>query len=314
MLTPSHNDARAVGDRWSCVHVYHAGNLDRLLREVVFPATAQMQTENLISYWFFIRYWVGGTHLRIRLFPSQYEDRDLVCNTLIGSIEPWLRNNPSSEIDDWTRLPDNDLLYKRMFNLEYRNAPISYESFNEELSPNDSVTPTPYFPELERYGGTSGIDCCFRQFSSSTEFVKTLIENNGVLTLGFRQAATASALMVAVEAFFDSHSERINFTKNYRDYWTQFGDYTRAESQSASQILRLVKSNKGPEFLLDALNDYREGCFRARSHLEEQIPDSDKRKRIYSSLIHMTNNRLGLSPTLESNIAHQLCIRLAEDQ
>lgn len=52
MLTPSHNDARAVGDRWSCAHVYHAGNLDRLLREVVFPATTQMQTENLISYWF----------------------------------------------------------------------------------------------------------------------------------------------------------------------------------------------------------------------------------------------------------------------
>lgn len=53
MLTPSHNGARAVGDRWSCVHVYHAGNLDRLLREVVFPATTQMQTENLISYWFY---------------------------------------------------------------------------------------------------------------------------------------------------------------------------------------------------------------------------------------------------------------------
>ncbi|WP_293573089.1 lantibiotic dehydratase C-terminal domain-containing protein [Phaeobacter sp.] len=54
-------------DQWAAFHLFHAGDLDDVLLQVVKPVIAEVQTENPTLNWFFLRYWNGGPHVRLRV-------------------------------------------------------------------------------------------------------------------------------------------------------------------------------------------------------------------------------------------------------
>jgi thiopeptide-type bacteriocin biosynthesis protein len=55
---------------WLSYHIFYSGNLDRCLIEGVRPLVNRLRSANAIEQWFFIRYWNGGPHIRLRLSPA----------------------------------------------------------------------------------------------------------------------------------------------------------------------------------------------------------------------------------------------------
>src|SRR5882757_1457310 len=72
--------------RWHALHDYN----DRFLLEAVAPAARAAVANGAASGWFFIRYWEGGPHLRLRLADAPPETVDSVAGQLTG----WLLAHP----------------------------------------------------------------------------------------------------------------------------------------------------------------------------------------------------------------------------
>src|SRR5579885_145822 len=63
--------AMVPGSEWLSFHLAHApGNGDRLLVDRVRPAVRALWQEKRLAGFFFLRHFLGGPHLRLRLRPS----------------------------------------------------------------------------------------------------------------------------------------------------------------------------------------------------------------------------------------------------
>ncbi|MEU6155643.1 lantibiotic dehydratase C-terminal domain-containing protein [Actinosynnema sp. NPDC047251] len=75
------------------VHVCAHSDLDRQL-PVLLPAAARVHEEFGLGAWFFLRYWDGGPHVRIRLLCADREQRTRAMSRLDGEFRRWAERNP----------------------------------------------------------------------------------------------------------------------------------------------------------------------------------------------------------------------------
>ncbi len=83
---------------WVSVHVHYQTGLDRLLTEAVDPLIRRLGEEGLHNGWFFLRYWDGGTHLRLRIRPSSPALAGRVGEQLSEELAGFLRVCPSPTV------------------------------------------------------------------------------------------------------------------------------------------------------------------------------------------------------------------------
>ncbi|WP_293313907.1 thiopeptide-type bacteriocin biosynthesis protein [Pedobacter sp. UBA5917] len=74
-------------EKWLSLYIFYDENADRLLKQVIHPFIQQWY-----GPWFFIRYWEGGDHIRLRLKAAEIEHDEIVKalnleNTSIKSIQ-----------------------------------------------------------------------------------------------------------------------------------------------------------------------------------------------------------------------------------
>ena len=108
--------------KWISVYVFYT-NTDYLLKEAVQPFFNTLKDVEGVKESFFIRYNVGGPHIRIRILVESIKEASLK-NTLEVFFEDFLKKNPS-------------------------NPP----KITGELKPNNSLFYEEYIPEIGRYGG-----------------------------------------------------------------------------------------------------------------------------------------------------------------
>lgn len=118
--------------RWSARHIYlHGGvaHTDAFLTECLAPAADRLAPNG----WFFLRYWTGGPHVRVRLRDAE----DGAWEELIGLCTSWLAAHPPQE----TELAPTEFYGSRAGAAEY--------GWHE----HGAVVTADYEPELDRYGG-----------------------------------------------------------------------------------------------------------------------------------------------------------------
>ena len=65
-----------MADRdWISAHVFYSDGLDRLLTEAVRPLVGELIAARLVRAYFYLRYWDGGPHLRLRVLPARLQTR-----------------------------------------------------------------------------------------------------------------------------------------------------------------------------------------------------------------------------------------------
>ncbi len=97
-------------DGWVSVHAYHAGRLEPLLRDAVAPVVRELLDARAVSDFFFVRYGDGGPHVRLRLRAVPGGEAR-VAAAVAERLTRFLARHPSARDDElhgssrMTRLP-----------------------------------------------------------------------------------------------------------------------------------------------------------------------------------------------------------------
>lgn len=325
---------------WLSLHVFYAANANPVLVHCVRPLVARLREQGLLRSWFFIRYWLEGPHVRLRLLPADASVTADVDRIARAALQQYLRERPALYEEDRDASGE---LYKNMFLAEY-----SEERWNElygadgamPFQDNNSVVPVPYERELDRYGGPAGMELAEWHFQESSETVMTLLDttNVHVRTVLLGQAAQLTAGLCFALLRDDEAVAR--FLDRYRTMWeTSYQEPSDSQHERFDRSYERMKDRLVPRLVHvrdNALDDpaaspnplersWLAHCGELRDkvlHLagEGSLTFRDGPVRdpqtalaiVLSSYVHMTNNRLGVSILDEIYLSYVICRALSD--
>lgn len=143
---------------WLAAYLYYGEPWEPFLIETVKPFVDKIMENQWAHQFFFIRYWERGPHIRLR-FKGNAE-------TMEKQVKPQL---------------DDHFLKSFREHPGKRETPEYVETLPPEQQwfPNNSVQYIDYEPEVERYGGPTGILIAENQFQASSRTVFSVIEESG---------------------------------------------------------------------------------------------------------------------------------------
>jgi thiopeptide-type bacteriocin biosynthesis protein len=145
---------------WVCAHIYYHASLDRLIDGMARPLVAELRARSLIERHFFVRYWQGGPHLRLRLLALDSGDEARVADALDAAGAAHLRAAPST-----TPVAQHDYLQTAA-----ALSALEAAGSVEPLEPDNSIQRRAYTPEYDRYGGSEeAMAAVEAQFAASSD-------------------------------------------------------------------------------------------------------------------------------------------------
>lgn len=288
---PPQNAAR----RWLSVHLPFAGDIytadcDQLLRDIVGPLIERLESSRGLAGLFFIRYREAVSHLRFRMLPVAECERARIRE-----------------------------LVERAWALQ--------------RSEGFSAAWVEYEPELDRYGGEAAMPAAERLFEASSRFALAAVTPGVSADRSIRLGRAMLATLTALHSLVGTRDGVGAFARSYADTYilTQ-----RPSEARRSAVTRSFDANAALDFdsiqqylecaweqleegepLLPALDSYREALIRYRWDIEALLPTGCVAVRgrpirdwtiaasmLGASMIHMTNNRLGISIPEETYVAH----------
>ncbi|MET8094606.1 lantibiotic dehydratase C-terminal domain-containing protein [Micromonospora sp. NPDC005220] len=313
---------------WLSVHVFYASNANPMLVEGVRPLVDGLRADGLISRYFFIKYWMEGPHVRLRVLPAPGVDPVLVRARVDAAIQAFLRRRPALyEVD-----PDGlGGLYKQMYLAEY-----GQQSWDEQygadgsmpMRANNSYHHIPYEREYGRYGGPVGIEIAEWHFEQSSDVVLDLLAITNVHVRPVLLGLSAQLTMMMCTAFLDDDRRIAEFLADYRRFWEvsyaePSDDYHASFDASyqrmsgtlgerLGEIRAVARGGAGGRAAgiegrwlahcrelrhrVEAAAGRGELVFQRGGDAPTVIADVDAALPILlSSYVHMTNNRLGVS-------------------
>lgn len=320
---------------WISVHLFYHDDLNQAIVGWMHPLVSMLQEQRLIDRFFFIRYWQGGPHLRLRLLPTAGVAGASIRAIVERSSSTFVTGYPST-----TTLPIDQYLRS--------TAQLTTWEYSEDrrlpFYPNNSLQAIPYQPEYERYGGHEAMPLVERHFHDSSVLVTEML----VQGTPRQQRIGASLTMVLLALMqWDATPSVLHevFRFSYQRWMRMFGDdVARYEAQFEQQYRRQQHIQKLVASLLhigsDAPDD-QHGSFTTQwvasvSQLRQslrQVVDQDtlaarlptafladgkiarvERAGMYIMLacLHMHNNRLQVSLVEEAYLAFLLQRTLRE--
>jgi hypothetical protein len=316
---------------WFAMHIHLSDGVlsTRFLVEWMYPRIKSLLTDRQATSWFFIRYWDGGPHLRVRLKGIADEQRKALLMQTSNAVRQWCSPTPPSRET-----------YYRAHNFDGAPVDIDKLAWREE----GAVMQMPYEPEFQRYGGNQAMEVNEQLFAlTSTLAIKLFCVSTGDFTA--RLSQSFSLMPVFALAFNQDPAALATFFAGYADYWSGYSAQTatvpaqHGTSQAALpaqvDLLRrqIIASRsdtesgvRTPQALLHAgvasairrfLDLYAEGRLvlpfdgqpvRDRETFEIAVGN------MLASQIHMFNNRLGLVPAQEMILARALAVAARELQ
>lgn len=271
--------------RWHAWHLHLDTNeqsaRDRVVTDVVGAAVAAAPGKP----WFFIRYWHGGPHVRLRLRDLSADEANHVEKVLTDTLATAGRAREGEE-----RLSPEDY-----DSAAARLAAVGDQPTHDEVRGvlEPGVHRFAYHPEYERYGGEELMPATERLFQLSSQlclaFLRRAPSSSARATLALRATLAAGrALGEADEAVFYSlglHSWRA---------WAAGLGYSDQQLDRLSQArvpATALPEDPGP------LGPWQDGLAALAADVRERT--SLHAGQVISSHVHMLHNRLALHVTEE---------------
>ncbi|YAL83271.1 thiopeptide-type bacteriocin biosynthesis protein [Dermacoccaceae bacterium W4C1] len=267
-------------NRWYAWHLHldtpEVSASDRVLTEVISPLVRELELP-----WFFIRYWQGGPHLRLRIANVPANAHDSITQRLHTGV--LLHGGP--------RDGERSIDPKDYADSAHRHA-------RGETGENRSVTSLrtcgahvhSYEAEVERYGGASVMAASEDLFQHSSALVRAIV----AATRPAQRPAVALRLTeVAAATVGSDHDQGIFHEIGLRSWTAWAQSYGFSESDIA--VVRAAGQNRARTTFEPTtwstqwathVADLRD-TLRLNGH---PVPGA-----VISSHVHMTHNRLGLS-------------------
>jgi len=184
-----------------------------------------------------------------------------------------------------------------------------------ESREDQSVFETPYLPEIERYGGIEVMEYSENIFCCSSIYALKLLSLMGNDTKRSIYAALDMMLCCL---------EEVNSGKGFLSYYIKFWNEFTGEVPKEPSIAVNIASAYQDRYLkmknneIDFYREWRE-CIKINKKeiMEKQTSYSSSEaawSMIMASQIHITNNRLGITPNYESTLAQTLLILMRGDE
>lgn len=331
---------------WRAYHIFYGGNPLTVLSDCIIPLAERLKVEGLIIEYFYINYWVEGSHVRLRLRANGcsqrlIEDIDVaVCEEVGSYLRSFPSYHPMAELA-------NHNFYETLFVGEFTDADRP-RYFHTDGSPifarNNSIEIRPYEPEWGRYGGEIGMLIAERYFVDSTQFAVSLMKlgnlNTRTILLGLSaQISYITALCLLkkkdlIENFFRAYYHR--WAKGYdtqRNYDSEEGRRRYRQTVEKLQVQTGLYSHAIAAGLIDGVPEFLRPWVRQCEHTRQRIAAAcaeqalffsyDDGERLVTDLddaawsfchsfIHMMNNRITVSVADEAFLAYELYLALHE--
>ncbi|QKY71292.1 lantibiotic dehydratase C-terminal domain-containing protein [Lentibacillus sp. CBA3610] len=238
----------------------------------------QFIKQTKLEKFFFIRYWLGGPHVRLR-FKCKEENYKIIKECFADSIREFLKYYEVNLVDKYSF---------------YDNISIGMEGVHHTYwCKHGSVVEIDYNPEYDRYGGRDSMSDSEDVFCESSKMALKLnkLDFTKRIILGFD----------LIYLSFERLDNRKTAIENYRDFWRNYAVNSNIKKDQSFRLKYYTKR----------LNELRVTSLRNNKLYSEYINSLEENGifneySLLMSHVHMTNNRLGISPSLEYELADNL--------
>lgn len=269
---------------WISYHLFmwDITKFDDLLREVFL----NFENNKIINY-FFIRYWEGGPHIRIRVKQESNVTNKLVYQCTKRSIDNFFLLSPDSK---------NVYLDKNDFYLNNFTDGIKVNPNKMPWYKNGDIVSIDYIPEIQRYGGINLIQTSEQAFICSSALVKDLL---------YMEPTTKKKLFllfavfnkIAISIFKDNTNDLELFIQNSKKFWDDFHiDPINIKIFDKEKFWDYIFEISSKLVLLDSFNNFLNKL--QSIYFYNGISLKYKRSIIFSQF-HMFANRLGVPISFE---------------
>jgi hypothetical protein len=287
--------------QWRSYHLFYRGNYDRVLTDFVRPVVAVLLRDREIESFFFIRYAVGGPHLRIRVLPGP-RGTDTVDQRLSDTARDFLARYPSPEAG-----PGQDSKQR-------------VSTASQELAADTFQRCPPEF-ELDRYGGSAYFVYSLSFFALSS--VQALYFTDLYLARSWAQRLALFFRQLARQAwsFSCDQDEFLSLLYYFSDWGYTLGSIAERADQKFNEqqeslcsllCAELDQLDQTSVFWTDPKLALLNTAGGQRLSWEIRSAGSSARSSILMSQMHMTANRLGLRNVDEMYVS-RLLYRAAEE-
>lgn len=287
-------------DSWSSYHLYYYEDLSRAVLGFVYPTVLALKRGNWVNGFFFVRYGLGGPHLRLRVRPVPGCSK-IVDKTVREAAEEFFSRSPSRAFIT------KEALCRATEHILSRDP----HETDGTIYPDNTLTASPFLPEVSRYGGSDLLPHSLDFFTVSSiaalDFLARFREEPRsrqlilALHLLLQQALGFSADPAELIALLDygvlswGEANPAILEKGDRVFAAQREALCQIFSQRVSELSSEVSINSPA------------ACLCKAARLLSRIIGQDNRRRIIgTSQLHMTATRLGLSNLEELYISYLL--------
>jgi hypothetical protein len=289
---------------WHAYHIFYHADRHLMLRRLVRPLLAMLASERLIDRFYFVRYDLGGPHLRVRWRVTD-EKAAATAETL------WSR----CATDFFARYPSLKSMRREKI-LEINRAlagvdPMARPSVRR-VYPDNCWKKFPTMFELERYGGAGHFTATLNLFCLSSFLVLETLEEGGESSRAWTCSAMLRLALYLAWGLANDTQEFIKLAQYGAHAWGSrlapcLREADLAFDRAAPQITRFVlgeleaisapTGNWNRRILAEAADLLRRQTLALSPHA---------RRRIAFGHIHMTANRLGLLNPEEAYVSRML--------
>lgn len=299
--------------RWSAHHFFYHGNLDVALSHFVRPAIAELLAPRLVDSFFFIRYTLGGPHLRLRF--------RLTPGTSPSAAAQVLQRAAARFLEIW---PSESALDPEKIRQESRAILASAPEESALYYEDHSLLPFPFEPEVDRYGGLELLEPSLDFFAISSAQALEVLGDADWGSSGRRGALVLRLLLRQAWGFAVSEEEFLSHLGCRLPVRQEIGDQIWSKADSDFERRReTYRALLNQELSLLAEADSAAGepiwptasfLYEAAKRLSRAVRDAapETRWQIGHSQLHMTANRLGFFPVQEMHL-QRILWRAARD-
>ena len=297
---------------WISGHLYYHQGLDLVIQGFVRPLVVSLVTGSVIDAFFFIRDYLGGPHVRLRLrAKAGFADR--TAASMHQHARHFLAIVPSTQSLSEAAIRRTN---------EYILASDLHET-EDSAYPDNSFWLKPFHPEIERYGGPENFQRSIDFFVVSSVSALDFLRQE---SLNSRSAQITQAFLLLLQqtlGFAADEPELVDLLRYGVDSWGQahprivqkadtiFKSKTDAFCQLFDQGLSEVRSLAPESAWFDRSSRY---LVAGATRLSVAISTADRitRVRIGGSQLHMTASRLGLTNAEEVYLSRLLTLTTVE--
>ncbi len=206
------NAVDELEQQWISCHLYYHEDLNRVVSGYVQPVVLALVAAAQIDAFFFVRYSLGGPHIRLRLrFLPGFKDE--VLTAAQSFAREFLERAPSTKSldEEFVRRITESILA------------FDPNETDNTIYPDNSLSIRPFRPEVQRYGGSRRLQASLDFFVLSSVTAVEFLERYGDASRSIQLEIGLCLLLKQAIGFAADETELLDLLRYGMDSWSSGG-------------------------------------------------------------------------------------------